>query len=78
MNYAIDMTGKADILWHDSDIYSKLKLQEALFPEGVAYDPEEGFLNPPISEAFNLLGVLNASESFLVAAKGLEPLTRGL
>ncbi len=74
----MEIVSKADILWHDSDLHNRLKLQEALFPEGIVYDPKEGFLNPPKSKAFNMLYMLNASDSYLVAGTGFEPATFGL
>ena len=67
------MIEKADILWQDSDIDARIRLQKALFPDGLMYDSEKGFLNPPMSKAFNLLKVLNASESDLVAGTVCAP-----
>ena len=53
-------------------VMGALNGQEALFPDGIVYDSEKGFLNPPMSEAFNLLKVLNASEFDLVAETELR------
>ncbi|MBN2859693.1 MAG: hypothetical protein JXK93_05435 [Sphaerochaetaceae bacterium] len=63
-------TRKADIFMGDSDIHSRIRLQGALYPDGLVYDSEEGFLNSPKSKTFSLLEVLNASELDLVARTG--------
>ena len=72
------MIEKTDILWQDGDIDTRIRLQEVLFPDGLLYDSEKGVLNPHMSKTFNLLKVLNASESKLVAGTGFEPATFGL
>ena len=67
LNSAFEVLSKAGNLWKDSDIDNRLRLQDALFPEGVLYESKDGFLNPPMSKAFNMLDMLNASEPDLVA-----------
>ena len=43
------MIEKADILWQDSDIDARIRLQEALFPDGLMYDSVAGTVYAPDS-----------------------------
>ncbi len=49
--------------WVSADLEGKQRLQQALFPEGLEYSMEEGYSNPRIAKAFNVIGASKASLS---------------
>jgi len=66
LDYALDVLEDASKLWLNADIEQRCKIQWTLFPDGLAYAPDEGFRNPVNSKAFSICDLLNASESHMV------------
>jgi site-specific DNA recombinase len=61
-------------VWQDVDVYKKIKLQNAVLPEGVTYDKGSGlFGTAPLSYIFRLFWDFPMEESALVAGPGIEP-----
>ena len=59
--------------WVSADLEGKQRLQQALFPEGLEYSMEEGYSNPRIAKAFNVIEASKASPSKLAGGQGFEP-----
>ena len=59
--------------WVSADLEGKQRLQQALFPEGLEYSMEEGYSNPRIAKAFNVIEASKASPSKLAGEQGFEP-----
>ena len=78
LNTAFYLMQNASRLWQLSTCEQRLRLQDALFPGGLEYTRKDGFRTSPKSKAFNIFELLNAPDSNVVAAEGLEPPTRGL
>ena len=51
--------------WVNADLEGKQRLQHALFPDGLEYSMEEGYSNPRIAKAFNVIDASKASPSKL-------------
>ena len=51
--------------WVSADLEGKQRLQQALFPDGLEYSMEEGYSNPRIAKAFNVIEASKASPSKL-------------
>ncbi|MHA1613669.1 MAG: hypothetical protein ACTSYJ_02425 [Candidatus Thorarchaeota archaeon] len=41
--------------WVSADLEGKQRLQQALFPDGLEYSMKEGYSNPRIAKAFNVI-----------------------
>ena len=65
------------ILWQQSDLAGKVRLQRAIFPNGVIWS-SEGFGTPVTHSIFSLLPAAESEESVLVGPEGFEPPTKGL
>jgi site-specific DNA recombinase len=65
------------ILWQQSDLAGKVRLQRAIFPNGVVWS-SEGFGTPVTHSIFSLLAAAESEESVLVGPEGFEPPTKGL
>ena len=65
------------ILWQQSDLAGKVRLQQAIFPKGVIWS-SEGFGTPETHSIFSLLPAYEAEEPVLVGPEGFEPPTKGL
>ena len=65
------------ILWQESDLAGKIRLQKALFPHGVIWE-SEGLGTSPTHSIFNVLPATESEESLLVGPEGFEPPTKGL
>ena len=59
--------------WVSADLEGKQRLQQALFPDGLEYSMEEGYSNPRIAKAFNVIEASKASPSKLAGGQGFEP-----
>ncbi|MCK4504676.1 MAG: recombinase family protein [Candidatus Aegiribacteria sp.] len=59
--------------WVSADLEGKQRLQQALFPDGLEYSMEEGYSNPRIAKAFNVIQTSKASPSKLAGGQGFEP-----
>lgn len=60
-------------MWSAAGPEIKRRLEEALYPEGVVYDPDEAFRTTPTSCIFKPLEVAERSDTRLVAPTGFEP-----
>jgi hypothetical protein len=65
------------ILWQESDLAGKIRLQRALFPHGIVWE-SEGLGTPPSHSVFEVLPKEEETESLLVGPEGFEPPTKGL
>lgn len=65
------------ILWQQSDLAGKIRLQQAIFPRGVIWS-SEGFGTPETHSIFSLLQAYETEEPVLVGPEGFEPPTKGL
>ncbi len=59
--------------WVNADLEGKQRLQQALFPDGLEYSMKEGYSNPRIAKAFNVIEASKASPSKLAGGQGFEP-----
>ena len=59
--------------WLSTDLAGRLRLQQALFPDGLQYSREEGYWNPVNAKAFNIIETLKADSSTLAGGQGFEP-----
>ncbi|MBL8030892.1 MAG: recombinase family protein [Candidatus Doudnabacteria bacterium] len=69
------------LYWNQAPLEIKKRVQDSIFPEGITYDPAEGFGTAKLSEAYLLIKKIASEEAKnpnLVATSGLEPLTPGL
>ena len=67
--------------WNKAPLQIQKAVQHTLFPHGLAYGFEKGFGTIELNESYLLLQKIaseDASDSIVVAASGLEPLTPGL
>jgi site-specific DNA recombinase len=71
---AVDMAN----LWDIARPEQKVRVQNLLFGDGLAYSPETGFLNRSKSSLFLVLGSNSGKSECLVGPPGLEPGTSGL
>ncbi len=55
---------------------SRLRFQKIVFPEGTAWEPRGGFIEPVISPIFSFLREIQAQEPRMVAPTGIEPVFR--
>ena len=65
------------IVWQESDLAERIRLQKALFPDGVFWE-SDGLGTPPTHSIFKLLPIAESDESLLVGPEGFEPPTKGL
>jgi hypothetical protein len=56
--------------WVSADLEGKQRLQQALFPDGLKYYMGEGYSNPRIAKAFNIIEASKASPSKLAGESG--------
>jgi site-specific DNA recombinase len=74
ITYSIQNIRNIARVWQDVDVYQKVKLQNAVLPEGVNYDKGSGlFGTAPLSYIFRLFWDFPMEESALVAGPGIEP-----
>lgn len=69
------------LFWNQSGIEIKKRVQDAIFPEGLAFDCEDGFGTATLSKSYLLLQELSEETTKnpnLVGAPGLEPGTNRL
>ena len=67
--------------WNLGSISVKKRVQDTVFPEGVAYDFSSGFGTVTLADSYQLMAELQENpveNPSLVAASGFEPLTPGL
>ena len=77
LNYLKYQFLNTHILWDESDLAGKIRLQQSIFPKGVVWS-SKGFGTPVTHSIFNLLQAPSAEESVLVGPEGFEPPTKGL
>ena len=66
-----------NILWEQSDLAGKIRLQGSIFPKGIVWS-SEGFGTPVTHSIFSLLTAQEQPDSLLVGPEGFEPPTKGL
>lgn len=69
------------LYWNQAPLEIKKRVQDSIFPEGLTYDPTEGFGTVKLAESYLLIKKIASEEAKnpnLVAASGVEPLTSGL
>ena len=65
-------------VWQDVDVHQKMKLQNAVLPEGITYSKRDGsFGTAPLAYIFRLFWDFPNEESVLVAGSGIEPESGG-
>jgi site-specific DNA recombinase len=63
VDFALKMATKIHILWSQSMIYEKRRLQHLVFPEGLSYSKaNDQYLTPRINSLFVMISALNASK----------------
>ena len=65
-------------LWRMAQPEQKIRVQNLLFGDGLAYSPGTGILNRSKSSLFSVLETINTQSGWLVGPPGLEPGTSGL
>ncbi len=73
--FARDFIRTIEFTWYYAPIEYKVKLQRAIFPEGLKYH-FTGFSNSKISRPFKLINEVVDKNSNVVSREGLEPPTR--
>lgn len=65
-------------VWQDVDVHQKIKLQNAVLPEGIVYDKGAGsFGTAPLAYFIKLFWMFSDNPSVLVAGSGIEPESGG-
>ena len=59
--------------WEKAQPEQRQRVQNLLFPEGIRYSPEQGFLNRSKSSLFNMLEQMSTEEGMLASPTGFEP-----
>ena len=72
LDFAENLLIKADSVWAQSGLEQKQRLQQVLFPNGVAY--KDGVYRPTVtSPMFNMIQREISENGELVALPGIEP-----
>lgn len=64
--------------WRSCSLIGKVRLQQAIFPEGICYDFANGLRTTKINEIYEVMHDYSENDTNLVPRAGLEPATLGL
>lgn len=64
--------------WRSCSLIGKVRLQQALFPEGICYDFVNGFRTAKISEIYEVIQDYSENDTNLVPRVGIEPTAKSL
>lgn len=73
LEFAESVLPNAARTWADAAPDTKRRFEQALYPEGVVYDPAETFRTVPTPLVFKSLEVADGGKSRVVARTGFEP-----
>ncbi|MFM2424407.1 MAG: hypothetical protein RLZZ70_798, partial [Candidatus Parcubacteria bacterium] len=78
INYSLQNISNLARVWQDVDVNQKIKLQNAVLPEGIVYDKGAGsFGTAPLAYLLRLFWDFPLEASTLVAGSGIEPESGG-
>ena len=75
IRFAETVLESAARMWNEADLEQKQRLQQVIFPEGLAYRKNEGFGTAVTIKLFSYLQPDCAADSRMVEPKGIEPST---
>lgn len=78
---ALLFISNAALFWNQSDLETRKRVQDLLFPEGLTYDCQTGFGTAKLINSYQLIKKIASEEATdpnVVAATGIEPVTSGL
>jgi site-specific DNA recombinase len=73
LDFADEVLADAAQTWTNAPPDTKRRFEQALYPDGVVYDPDEAFRTVPTPLVFRPLEVEEGGKSRLVARTGFEP-----
>lgn len=77
LDYAERLVTRADVSWQSCDPDLRRRFQQLVFPQGIAFDPEDGFGTSEPCLLFSDFQTWSGGGDGMVRPRGFEPLTYG-
>lgn len=78
LEFGINMIKDMNKFWRSCSLTGRVRLQQALFPEGICYDFTTGFRTAKISEIYEVIQNYSTENTNLVPRVGIEPTAKSL
>lgn len=69
LDYAFGVLENARTLWLEGTAEQRQRLQRAVFPWGLRYEPSSGFGTPAVSDQFDVLGLFGNEDAVMAALR---------